>query len=102
LQEVGNEEETTRAGGGQAACEQRGDVMLETLAALVPLPRRHLVRYGGCLAPHRRLRRLITPTPRQQGLEAPATGSTSPSWSWTSYRLSSPMYTFLTLFYLLI
>jgi hypothetical protein len=56
--------------------------LLETLAALVPLPRMHLVRYSGCLAPHSRLRRLITPTPRQQGLEAPAAGSTSPSWSW--------------------
>jgi Putative transposase len=28
--------------------------LLEKLAALVPLPRVHLVRYGGCLAPHRR------------------------------------------------
>ena len=26
--------------------------LLEKLAALVPLPRVHLVRYGGCLAPH--------------------------------------------------
>jgi hypothetical protein len=26
--------------------------LLEKLAALVPLPRAHLVRYGGCLAPH--------------------------------------------------
>src|SRR5215813_11295400 len=26
--------------------------LLEKLAALVPLPRMHLVRYGGCLAPH--------------------------------------------------
>jgi hypothetical protein len=36
---------------------------LEKLAALVPLPRLHLVRYGGCLAPHSQLRRLITPDP---------------------------------------
>jgi hypothetical protein len=56
--------------------------LLEKLAALVPLPRMHLVRYGGCLAPHSRLRRLITPTPRQQGAEAPAAGSASPHWSW--------------------
>ena len=28
---------------------------LEKLAAFVPLPRAHLVRYGGCLAPHSRL-----------------------------------------------
>jgi hypothetical protein len=56
--------------------------LLEKLAALVPLPRLHLVRYGGCLAPHSRLRRLITPTPRQQGAAAPETQSASPSWSW--------------------
>jgi hypothetical protein len=30
--------------------------LLEKLAALVPLPRVHLVRYGGCLAAHSRLR----------------------------------------------
>jgi hypothetical protein len=30
--------------------------LLEKLAALVPLPRMHLVRYGGCLAPHSHLR----------------------------------------------
>lgn len=56
--------------------------LLEKLAALVPLPRMHLVRYGGCLAPHSQLRRLITPTPRQQGAEAPEAGNTSPHWSW--------------------
>jgi hypothetical protein len=27
--------------------------LIEKLAALVPLPRMHLVRYGGCLAPRR-------------------------------------------------
>ena len=42
--------------------------LLEKLAALVPLPRVHLVRYGGCLAPHSRLRGALTPTPRQQGV----------------------------------
>ena len=41
--------------------------LLEQLATLVPLPRMHLVRYGGCLAPHSRLRSAIIPTPRQQG-----------------------------------
>jgi hypothetical protein len=56
--------------------------LLEKLAALVPLPRLHLVRYGGCLAPHSRLRRLITPTPRQQGLDTSETQSASPYWSW--------------------
>ena len=30
--------------------------LLEKLAALVPLPRVHLVRYAGCLAPHSTLR----------------------------------------------
>src|SRR6266849_9898380 len=43
--------------------------LLEKLAALVPLPRVHLVRYGGCLAPHSHLRGAIIPTPRQQGVE---------------------------------
>src|SRR5262249_36384869 len=43
--------------------------LLEKLAALVPLPHVHLVRYGGCLAPHSHLRGAIRPTPRQQGLD---------------------------------
>ena len=38
--------------------------LLEKLAALVPLPRVHLVRYAGCLAPHSTLREAIIPTPR--------------------------------------
>ena len=42
--------------------------LIEKLAALVPLPRMHLVRYGGCLAPHSHLRGAIIPTPRQQGM----------------------------------
>src|SRR3989441_1017425 len=50
--------------------------------ALVPLPRVHLVRYGGCLAPHSRLRGAITPTPRQQGVEGPEASSAAPHWSW--------------------
>jgi hypothetical protein len=41
--------------------------LLEKLAALVSLPRAHLVRYGGCLAPHSQLRDTIISTPRQQG-----------------------------------
>jgi hypothetical protein len=52
--------------------------LLEKLAALVPLPRMHLVRYGGCLAPHSQLHGSITPTPRQQGMAAPEAGSASP------------------------
>jgi hypothetical protein len=54
--------------------------LLEKLAALVPLPRVHLVRYGGCLAPHSHLRGAIIPTPRQQGVEEEETES--PCWSW--------------------
>jgi Putative transposase len=43
--------------------------LLEKLAALVPLPRVHLVRYAGCLAPHSTLCDAIIPTPRQQGVD---------------------------------
>jgi hypothetical protein len=46
---------------------------LEKLAAFVPLPRALLVRYGGCLAPHSRLRAAIIPTPRQQGMDGEET-----------------------------
>src|SRR5437879_11391402 len=56
--------------------------LLEKLAALVPLPHVHLVRYGGCLAPHSHLRGSVIPTPRQQGLEEQEATSTSPQWSW--------------------
>src|SRR5437870_8013838 len=56
--------------------------LVEKLAALVPLPRVHLVRYGGCLAPHSRLRGAITPTPRQQAVEGPEASSAAPHWSW--------------------
>ena len=55
---------------------------LEKLAALVPLPHVHLVRYGGCLAPHSHLRVAIIPTPRQQGLDEPEARPESPRWSW--------------------
>ena len=56
--------------------------LLEKLAALVPLPHVHLVRYGGCLAPHSHLRGMILPTPRQQGLAEPEACPTAPHWSW--------------------
>src|SRR6266446_2696650 len=56
--------------------------LLEKLAALVPLPHVHLVRYGGCLAPHSHLRGAILPTPRQQGLDGLEACPTSPRWSW--------------------
>jgi hypothetical protein len=56
--------------------------LLEKLAALVPLPRVHLVRYDGCLAPHSHLRGAIIPTPRQQGVDEEETAMGSPRWSW--------------------
>ena len=56
--------------------------LLEKLAALVPLPRVHLVRYGGCLAPHSHLRGSVIPTSRQQGVEDEETDTGSPRWSW--------------------
>jgi hypothetical protein len=57
--------------------------LLEKLAALVPLPRVHLVRSGGCLAPHSHLRGAMIPTPCQQGVEEPEDRTASPRWSWT-------------------
>ena len=42
----------------------------------------HLVRYGGCLAPRSNLRRVITPTPRQQGVDEPEASTGPPRWSW--------------------
>jgi len=58
------------------------DGKAENLAALVPLPRVHLVRYGGCLALHSHLRGAIIPTPRQQGVDEEQTETASPRWSW--------------------
>jgi len=56
--------------------------LLEKLAALVPLPHVHLVRYGGCLAPHSHLRGAILPTPRQQGIDEEDAHPGTPYWSW--------------------
>ena len=56
--------------------------LLEKLAAIVPLPRVHLVRYAGCLAPHSTLREAIIPTPRQQGIDGEEAKTGTPSWSW--------------------
>lgn len=56
--------------------------LLEKLAALVPLPGAHLVRYGGCLAPHSKLREATRPTPRQQGQEAEEARPRTPYWPW--------------------
>jgi len=55
---------------------------LEKLAALVPPPRVHLVRYGGCLAPHSQLRATIIPTSRQQGVEGSEARLGVPRWAW--------------------
>lgn len=55
--------------------------LLEKLAALVPLPRVHLVRYAGCLAPHSKLRDPIIPTPCQQGVDGEETKTGTPYWN---------------------
>src|SRR6266571_4246344 len=55
--------------------------LVEKLAALVPLPRVHLVRYGGCLAPHSHLRGAIRPTLRQQGVAEDDATTESPRWN---------------------
>jgi len=55
--------------------------LLEKLAAIVPLPRVHLVRYAGCLAPHSQLRGAIIPTLRQQGVDEGDVGTGTPRWS---------------------
>jgi hypothetical protein len=56
--------------------------LIEKLAAIVPLPRAHLVRYSGCLAPHSKLRDAIVPTPRQQGTDGDEMKTASPYWKW--------------------
>jgi hypothetical protein len=56
--------------------------LLEKLAASVPLPRAHLVRYGGCLAPPSTLRAALIPTPRQQGSDGDASKTGTPDWHW--------------------
>ncbi len=42
---------------------------MQRLAALVPRPRLHLIRFHGVLAPHARLRAAIVPSPAQQATE---------------------------------
>jgi hypothetical protein len=56
--------------------------LLEKLAALVPLPRVHLVRYAGCLGPPSKLRDAITPTLRQQGADGDEAKTGTPYWRW--------------------
>jgi hypothetical protein len=58
--------------------------LLEKLAALVPPPRVHLVRYGGGLAPHSKLRATIIPTPRQPGIAEPEASLGGPRWTWAT------------------
>jgi hypothetical protein len=62
---------------------------LEKLAALVPIPRVHLIRFHGCLAPHARIRSLVVPgsmgkdkqdQPRENGKRRSARSS----FSWAS------------------
>ena len=67
---------------------------LEKLAAIVPLPRVHLVRYGGCLAPHSTLRAAIIPTPRQQGVDGEEAKTGTPYWNWARLlgRVFAPGY----------
>ena len=48
----------------------------------MPLPRVHLVRYAGCLAPHSTLREAVRPTPRQQGLDGEEAHVGTPYWHW--------------------
>ena len=55
--------------------------LLEKLAALVPPPRAHQVRYSGWLAAHSKLRSAISPTSCQQGLKAAASPASS-RWGW--------------------
>jgi hypothetical protein len=56
--------------------------LLKKLVAIVPLPRVHLVRYAGCLAPHSELRGAIMPTPRQQGIGEDEANTGTPRWNW--------------------
>jgi hypothetical protein len=56
--------------------------LLEKLAAIMPLPRVHLVRYAGCLAPHSTLREAIIPTMRQQSVDGEEAQTGTPSWNW--------------------
>ena len=52
--------------------------LIEKLAALVPVPRLHLIRYYGVLAPHAADRDLIVPAANATDGAPPATGNTVP------------------------
>jgi hypothetical protein len=45
---------------------------MERLAALVPRPRLHLIRFHGVLAPNAKLRSQIIPTPVEDATELPS------------------------------
>ena len=64
--------------------------LLEKLVAPVPLPRVHLVRYGGCLALHSSLRGAITPTPCQQGVDGHEANMGTSRWSWARLLRNDP------------
>jgi len=49
---------------------------LQRLAALVPRPRLHLIRFHGVLAPHAALRPLIVPRDRDQASSSSTTTAT--------------------------
>ena len=61
--------------------------LMQRLAALVPRPRLHLIRFHGVLAPHAKLRAAIVASPAQQATEhaadhAQAHGSAPARMSW--------------------
>ena len=56
--------------------------LLEKRVAFVSVPRAPLVRSGGCVAPHSRLRAASIPTPRQQGMDGEDTQPGTPYWHW--------------------
>jgi Putative transposase len=55
---------------------------LEKLAAIVPLPRAHLVRYAGCVTLQSTLQAAIIPTPRQQGVDGHEAKTGTLYWRW--------------------
>ena len=52
--------------------------LMQRLAALVPRPRLHLIRFHGLLAPHAKLRAAIVASPAQQATEHPADHAHAP------------------------
>jgi putative transposase len=52
--------------------------LMQRLAALVPRPRLHLIRFHGVLAPHAKLRAAIVAGPAQQATEHPADHAHAP------------------------